>query len=157
MHRRSSSAHAESESEQTASDQSYETTTATTLSEEQSTPGSSDLSQGDQALACTECDLTFRTSGQRKEHENRKHIRRFKCDMCDRSFNLHADLRRHERTVHKVSDSATTAGHEEEGVLKCPNEGCKTANKVWDRKDNLARHTLRCKKALARSSVASKR
>jgi hypothetical protein len=148
---RSSLAHAQLALEQNMSDQSYRTTPTSTSSEEQATPESSAPSEGNQSLVCTECDIEFRTTGQRREHQNRKHIRHFKCDMCDRAFNLQADLGRHERTVHKV-DNATMVRDQEECVSRCPNKGCKTANKVWDRKDNLARHVVRCQKALTRSS-----
>jgi hypothetical protein len=143
----SSPAQGEPKSDQLSSDQSQRTTPASTLSVYGSTPESSAPSEGDQSLACTECDMSFRTFGQRREHQNRKHTRRFKCDMCDRAFNLQADLGRHERTVHKSEGGAIDGGHEE-SPLKCPNEGCKTADKIWDRKDNLWRHIVRCRKAL---------
>jgi hypothetical protein len=143
----SSPAQGEPKSDQLSSDESQRTTPASTLSVYGSTPESSAPSEGDQSLACTECDMSFRTSGQRREHQNRKHTRRFKCDMCDRAFNLQADLGRHERTVHKSDGGAIDGGHEE-SPLKCPNKGCKTADKVWDRKDNLWRHIVRCRKAL---------
>jgi hypothetical protein len=138
---------AQPESDQASSTQSRMASPASTSSLDESTPESSAPSDGDQSLACTECDMSFRTFGQRREHENRRHFRRFKCDMCDRAFNLQADLGRHERTVHKSDGGAIDGGHEE-SPLKCPNEGCKTADKIWDRKDNLWRHIVRCRKAL---------
>jgi hypothetical protein len=138
---------AQPESDRASSTQSRMTSPASTSSLDESTSESSAPSEGDQSLACTECDMSFRTFGQRREHQNRKHTRRFKCDMCDRAFNLQADLGRHERTVHKSDGGAIDGGHEE-SPLKCPNEGCKTADKIWDRKDNLWRHIVRCRKAL---------
>jgi hypothetical protein len=144
---RSFPAHEELQLEKSSSDACQQTTPGLTSSVEESTPESSAPSDGDQSLACPECDMIFRTSGQRREHQNRRHIRRSKCGMCDRAFNLQADLGRHERTVHKSGVGAIDGGHED-SPLKCPNKGCKTADKVWDRKDNLWRHIVRCRKAL---------
>jgi hypothetical protein len=145
----SSPAHTQPEPEQSSSDQSQESSPASTSIVDDSTPESSAPSDGDQSLTCNECGLEFRTTGQRREHQNRKHIRRFKCKICNRAFHLRADLGRHERVVHKTNDML--GGHGE-CALKCPNEGCKTASKVWDRKDNLARHFVRCRKALGHTT-----
>jgi hypothetical protein len=46
--------------------------------------------------------------------------------MCARAFNIRADLKRHERAVHKAEQIRGQDGK----VLKCANEGCKAANKV---------------------------
>jgi hypothetical protein len=145
----SSPAHTQPELEQFSSDQSQRTSPASTLNIDGSTPESSAPSDSDHSLMCNECALEFRTTGQRREHQNRKHIRRFKCEICSKAFHLRADLRRHERVVHKTDDML--GGHGE-GALKCPNQGCKTATKVWDRKDNLARHVVRCRKALGNAT-----
>jgi uncharacterized C2H2 Zn-finger protein len=147
--KRSSPANQEPRPEHASSDQPQRNTLASGSIAVESTRQSSAPSNGDQSLTCPECEVQFRTSGQRREHQNRKHIRRFRCDICERAFNLQADLSRHERTVHKVEDGAMVGG-DGECALKCPNRGCKTADKVWDRKDNLARHVVRCRKALGK-------
>jgi uncharacterized C2H2 Zn-finger protein len=115
-----------------------------------STPASSALSDSPSPFACPECDRSFRTSGQRREHLNRKHVRRFVCLICEKDFNLGADLKRHMKTVHKL-DEPGLSGVDSGSYLKCPNAGCKSPDKFWDRKDNLTRHVERCRKALQRS------
>ena len=115
-----------------------------------STPSSSARSDDDLPWACTECDMRFRTPGQQREHENRKHTRRFKCPVCKQGFNLRADLSRHESTVHKTDDKGLV-DYQSTAGLRCPNVGCKGADRVWDRKDNLMRHVGRCRKAIERS------
>ncbi|KAF2830487.1 hypothetical protein CC86DRAFT_452908 [Ophiobolus disseminans] len=95
--------------------------------------------------AC-KCNLRFRTPGQLNQHVNRKHIRRFKCAECNKNFNLRADLIRHAKTVHKAGGIGIA--DDETIDLKCPNAGCKSWEKVWDRRDNLVRHIGRCRKAI---------
>jgi uncharacterized Zn-finger protein len=70
---------------------------------------------------------------------NRKHVRRFGCDLCQSAFNLNNDLERHKRTVHH-KHSYKLAGH------MCTNAHCITPGKVFVRKDNFDRHVKRCAK-----------
>ncbi|KAH8730957.1 hypothetical protein GQ44DRAFT_768118 [Phaeosphaeriaceae sp. PMI808] len=113
-----------------------------------STQSSSILSDSALPFFCKKCIASFRTRGQRREHENRKHIRRFVCNVCTLGFNLRADLKRHEKSVHK---SGYTERDQCGYWLKCPNVGCKSADKVWDRKDNYTRHVERCRSAIEKS------
>lgn len=100
---------------------------------------------------CSECSMAFRTLGARRTHYHRKHVRRYACSSCSRSFHLHADLKRHQRTIHRTGDvnnrSMKVPG------LKCPNSGCKNPKKEWEpnRKDNFSRHVARCRKAIAKT------
>lgn len=115
------------------------------------TPASSAPSDSVSPFACPECDLRFRTSGQKREHINRKHARRFVCLLCEKDFNLGADLKRHMNTVHKLEDTGKK-GTDSTLCLRCPNIGCKSPDKIWDRKDNLTRHVGRCRKAIQRTA-----
>lgn len=103
----------------------------------------------DLPFICMDCEQRFRTPGQVREHERRKHVRRFVCLICSRDFNLRADLMRHEKTVHNTSvvEAVNMRGS---GTMRCPILGCKNADKVWARKDNLERHAKRCRKASER-------
>ncbi|KAH7068733.1 hypothetical protein FB567DRAFT_419157, partial [Paraphoma chrysanthemicola] len=104
--------------------------------------GASPLVVHDEPLyACAQCHQKFRTPGKWREHEYRKHIRRFVCPHCPVSFNLKADLKRHQISVHKLQAERSSSAQNQ---LRCSNIGCKSAGKVWDRKDNFARHHERC-------------
>jgi uncharacterized C2H2 Zn-finger protein len=98
---------------------------------------------------CPDCEAVFRTSGQRKNHHNRKHNLRFTCNFasCDSAFGLRADLERHRRTVHR-----NVLQPESSRAFKCNNIGCTTPEKVYTRKDNFTRHVERCRKAIARAA-----
>ncbi|KAH7067283.1 hypothetical protein BKA63DRAFT_115240 [Paraphoma chrysanthemicola] len=80
---------------------------------------------------CSDCALTFRTSGQLNKHRNLKHIKRFPCHepKCTAAFNLRADLRRHIASVH--ADRYGTVR------VECSVAGCR---KSFTRSDNMARH-----------------
>jgi uncharacterized C2H2 Zn-finger protein len=87
------------------------------------------------SYTCTQCGLDFSTMGQLNSHINRKHNQRFKCNECDKAFNLRADLNRHKVSVHHYSS---------ESSWRCPNVPC---GKVFFRKDNFQRHVQNCKKS----------
>jgi hypothetical protein len=122
------------------------TSPSSSLQDPNATPASSAPSDMDFSFSCPDCELKYRTPGQLRVHANRKHIRRFGCTVCGKDFNLGADLDRHMRTVHKAEGLDVVDG-DGTSVLRCPNVGCRNADKVWDRKDNLARHIVRCRKA----------
>jgi hypothetical protein len=127
----------------------HESTTTSPSSSSQNpdaTPASSAPFDIDFPFNCPDCERKYRTPGELRVHENRKHIRRFGCTVCGKDFNLGADLGRHMRTVHKAEGLDVVDG-DGTSVLRCPNVGCRNADKVWDRRDNLARHIVRCRKA----------
>ena len=68
------------------------------------------------------------------DHINRKHVRRFECLDCSRSFNLRSDLMRHKNSVHADIRRSTK-------VYRCLNAGCL---KTYTRKDHLGRHARAC-------------
>ncbi|KAF2112794.1 hypothetical protein BDV96DRAFT_580371 [Lophiotrema nucula] len=80
----------------------------------------------------------FYTDYHHSKHVNRKHTRRYQCELCNSAFHLNADLRRHERTVHRNELS----GAVEE--FTCPNAECPIPGKVFVRKDNFERHVRGC-------------
>lgn len=94
---------------------------------------------------CPECHLSFRTSGQRNSHINRKHRRRYTCPIqdCGSTFHLNADLRRHKHSVHK---DVFGAGAGKQKEWKCENEWCTEKERIWVRKDNFRRHLERCER-----------
>jgi uncharacterized Zn-finger protein len=75
-------------------------------------------------------------------HTNRRHRRRYACELCSSSFSLKADLQRHELTVHR------DAHFQEAKMWKCSNVGCSVPDKEFWRKDNFTRHVARCRKGL---------
>ncbi|ORY11907.1 hypothetical protein BCR34DRAFT_587590 [Clohesyomyces aquaticus] len=93
------------------------------------------------AYSCPECELRFRTPGQRNKHINRKHRRRYTCpvESCEKAFSLNADLERHKRALHREELGISST------VLKCPNWSCLSPEKIYTRKDNLNRHVRRCR------------
>lgn len=90
---------------------------------------------------CQECGEQFKTLGQRTSHYNRKHVRRFKCFVCDKAFNLKTDLKRHHASAHEPDLKQ---------AIPCLNEGC---SQTFARRDNLARHLKRCKQPTDTSTV----
>lgn len=75
-----------------------------------------------------------------RDHIHRAHVRRYECTLCEASFNLQADLRRHRIGVHA----------EEGANFICQNPGCATPGKGYSRKDDFQRHVKR------RESLAGK-
>jgi Zn finger protein HypA/HybF involved in hydrogenase expression len=90
------------------------------------------------SFPCARCNLQFRTQGLLRNHYNRKHNLRYKCDACAIAFGLMKDLERHRSTIHKRLFALET--------FQCPNKDCATPSKLFDRKDNFLRHVSRCKK-----------
>jgi hypothetical protein len=127
--------------------------TSTSASDPHSTPTSSAPGEDNLPFRCVNCKETFRTIGQQKEHENRKHVRRFQCSVCPKDFNLRADVKRHEKTVHKIAN-LRPIDIQNSHKLICPNVGCKSKDKVWLRKDNFNRHVQRCSNAIRNGDVA---
>lgn len=76
---------------------------------------------------CSYCNLEFERQSQLTQHEVRKHIKRYKCEECDKAFNLSPDLERHKKTRHKIGSN----------MLECPHADC---NETFTRQDNLQRH-----------------
>ncbi|KAF2111374.1 hypothetical protein BDV96DRAFT_602979 [Lophiotrema nucula] len=93
----------------------------------------------DNELTCKDCNISFRTAGLKRKHTHRKHVRRFGCteDNCESSFNLKADLKRHERTVHKRA-------HALQETWRCHNAHCQIPEKLFTRRDNFQRHKTKC-------------
>ncbi|KAK4446659.1 hypothetical protein QBC34DRAFT_496707, partial [Podospora aff. communis PSN243] len=91
---------------------------------------------------CRHCQLRFDKAYLLNKHITRKHERRYKCNSCDSAFALRADLLRHERARHPNPNEKD--GAETSQLFLCKNTGCKTPNKVFNRKDNLMRHSARC-------------
>jgi hypothetical protein len=77
---------------------------------------------------CTQCGAECQTSGRLKNHINRSHVRRYKCEQCDKAFNLRADLNRHQLSKHKP---------ELQQIFHCSAAGC---THTFNRRDNLVRH-----------------
>ncbi|KAH7093127.1 hypothetical protein FB567DRAFT_167311 [Paraphoma chrysanthemicola] len=97
--------------------------------------------------ACPECDLRFRTPGQKRNHYNRRHNLRYKCTLCTAAFGLRKDLERHKTTVHKDLFQSQTR-------LFCSNVGCATPDKEFNRRDNFQRHVERCRLAIVTRGTA---
>jgi uncharacterized C2H2 Zn-finger protein len=97
--------------------------------------------------ACPDCDLKFRTPGQKRNHYNRRHNLRYKCSLCTAAFGLRKDLERHKHTVHKDQFQSGTR-------LFCTNFGCATPKKEFNRRDNFHRHVERCRQAIATRGTA---
>lgn len=98
-------------------------------------------------LECSECHEKFRTPGLLKNHFNRKHNLRYDCKLCGAAFGLRKDLERHQSTVHKDM-------YKPVNQLLCPNPGCATPKKVFNRKDNFNRHVERCRQAVVTRGTA---
>ncbi|KAF2821707.1 hypothetical protein CC86DRAFT_386092 [Ophiobolus disseminans] len=80
-------------------------------------------------IPCPICNLIFDRLSQLKQHHDRKHVRRYKCDECDNTaFNLKADLERHKRAKHNSAFGT---------LLECPHKECSMS---FTRQDNLQRH-----------------
>jgi uncharacterized Zn-finger protein len=106
-------------------------------------------------IQCEVCQTTYDTQGQLKYvkpfsftpvaltdsttsmHLNRKHRRRYRCTHCSSAFSLKADLKRHERSVHKDIHA--------DQVFICPNPLCSIPEKKFTRRDNFERHARRCR------------
>ncbi|OAK97319.1 hypothetical protein IQ06DRAFT_43246 [Phaeosphaeriaceae sp. SRC1lsM3a] len=93
------------------------------------------------SLVCSICGLKCATEGQINQHMNRKHIRRFTCNICSKAFSLNADLTRHKLNVHLERREFR---HPTQSY-KCSNPGCRTPSKVFLRKDNFERHVRKCR------------
>ncbi|XP_038106969.1 zinc finger protein 425-like [Culex quinquefasciatus] len=57
---------------------------------------------------CSECDKTFTLEKLYKNHMVRHGERIFKCTLCPKSFVLKCDLRKHEKSGHKIFNKETT-------------------------------------------------
>jgi hypothetical protein len=77
---------------------------------------------------CSTCGETFRLQGELNKHRNRRHVKRFRCQIqgCEAAFHLKADLTRH-----------TKSKHEDHVGIPCEHEGCL---ETFSRKDNMMRH-----------------
>jgi hypothetical protein len=100
---------------------------------------SSPVNVNDMLYTCDQCDFQCSTMDKLKDHENRKHFRRFACGICGREFSLSADLRHHAKALHRQQDDERTA-------LICSNSWGKKGGKPWYRTDNLRRHIESCGK-----------
>ena len=81
-------------------------------------------------VACNSCHKTFESPRKLAKHTKQVHIKKHICAKCGRRFGLSADLKRHQRRVHR-SGFDQIEHH-------CPIHGC-TA-RFPDRHDNLLRH-----------------
>ncbi|XTI84561.1 hypothetical protein V2W45_1230984, partial [Cenococcum geophilum] len=88
---------------------------------------------------CDLCEEVFEKRHLRNNHRNRKHTRRYKCPVenCQqKAFGLKRDLDRHLTSRHPKQYPCA--------ALKCPYSGCRLANKIFPREDNLKRHIRTC-------------
>lgn len=88
---------------------------------------------------CDLCEEVFEKRHLRNNHRNRKHTRRYKCPVenCQQKpFGLKRDLDRHLTSRHPKQYPCA--------ALKCPYSGCRLANKIFPREDNLKRHIRTC-------------
>jgi uncharacterized Zn-finger protein len=83
-----------------------------------------------------------------RAHQHRKHDLRYSCDICKAKFGLGADLKRHERNVHRAEIHTGSSK-----LFQCPNVGCAAPGEEYARKDNFTRHAERCKKTIAKAKA----
>jgi hypothetical protein len=90
-------------------------------------------------FVCTVCGSgkTFLTPGALTKHVNRRHVRRYPCNQCEKKFNLGADLKRHQASVHKRHIKMAYT--------------CRDCTKTFSRRDNFLRHAKKYEHALEES------
>jgi hypothetical protein len=89
-----------------------------------------------ETFVCSDCgpSKTFLTPGALTKHANRRHVRRYPCNQCEKKFNLGADLKRHQASVHKRHFKRAYR--------------CQDCTKTFSRRDNFLRHAKKYEHAL---------
>jgi len=104
------------------------------VSTENSPSGGFSEPDQDGRFQCADCPKSYDRKCDLTKHA-KCHYKSFRCHLCNKTFSLQKDLRRHQGSVHKEIFKTKR--------FPCPYPECEFAAKPFPRNDNLTRHLKR--------------